>query len=406
MLIRLAGALVLATLFATPILSWRQSELFITTWGYGVPEPKPARYFPDHIELGCNVVMVQHTDSIGGARAHGLKALVYGAMPTLAESEAERAKVRELGLRWRGDRGLFGWLILDDAPQEQWEALGKVVACLRAVDPDHPIFCDFPYEPDPGMLSTYLGTVKPDVLSWDVYPLYEEGINHRYFRNWFYWLKNIREAAAAHSVPWWGFPQVFSWRNEGRHWAPNAAQVRFALYSMLTYGCRGVNWFALWDPQFFAIFEGPYRNFDYTLSQPTERHGAVKQLNAELRVLFPVLLKADCRAVYHAGAVPAGADPLQVNRWVAGCTGGNFALGIFQKPAGTTYLMVMNIEYPRNDSAPSSAVARLHLHGAVKARVLHKTTGSWSPLAVTREAGTTVCELRLLAGDAALLRIR
>ena len=249
--------------------------------------------------IGLRAVLYMHED-IWRAYAQGID---WRAIP------AERAA--EFGQH----PALAGWGLLDEPRAEHFPELVAWNRTLGERTPGKLRFTNLlPLGCPPEQtgaktyedyVETFLSTVKPDVLCFDHYVLVKEGVLQEgtlvpnYFEN----LEIIRAAALRHGVPAWN--GILAW-SHSVYASPTPAQMRWQVWTSLAYGMQGIMYFTYWpDPEqkpgMPAIVDSG--------GQPSAIYPEVKKLNHEMQTLGKTLLTLTSTGVYHAGEIPRGGQP-------------------------------------------------------------------------------------------------
>ncbi len=121
------------------------------------------------------------------------------------------------------------------------------------MDPKHsPLINLFPsygspkqlgFDDFPAYVRGFIETVKPDVLSFDHYPLREPQAGTT---DWFGDLAVVRSESRKAGIPFWICLQSEGIRGGLR--IPSRAEILWQASTVLAYGARGVVWFTYWTP--------------------------------------------------------------------------------------------------------------------------------------------------------------
>jgi hypothetical protein len=305
------------------------------------------------------------------------------------------------------------YYIIDEPGVGSFEALGRLVAYLRERDPAHfayiNLYPTYANEQQLGVdgknlpkevtgipmdfagvntsdqtviayqdyLRRFIGTIKPELISYDHYHFLKDSDGLQYFLN----LGLIREAAIAAKVPFLNIIQANRW--EGVWRMINANEVRWLVYTTLAYGGRGISYFTYWQKG--ALYDEGKR---------TPLADSVAGLNKEIEELSPALMKLDSIGAYHTDPLPYGAravpkdSPVQV-------AGGEFVLGLFGNSGKVNSFMIVNRNYKR------TAGARVTLPAGVKSlREYDRSTQAWKAYAKPGKDG--IVTISLEPGDGRL----
>ncbi|MDB6123360.1 MAG: hypothetical protein JWQ71_2353 [Pedosphaera sp.] len=201
----------------------------------------------------------------------------------------------------------YGGLYLYDEPKiGQLETLAAQNQYLLKKDPAHlpfinllPIYVDVAYSGTnyEAYIDIFCKTVKPRLLCYDHYALFEGVERESYFEN----MEVIRRAGLKHDVPM-GF--IFQTTPHGTYRDPSETDLRWQVNTALACGCKALFYFT-----YFTITD-PEANFHNGIIDPkgnrTPHFDMAKRINAELKAIGPALMPLTSTAVYHTGKLPAG----------------------------------------------------------------------------------------------------
>ena len=290
-------------------------------------------------------------------RAVGLKGVVNVkrlAPPGSADSPPADWKTRiEAAVeRFADHPALYAYMVRDEPGADLFPQLGRVVDELKQRDPRH-ITCInlFPVHATNKQLQTsgyveylesYLTTVKPPFLCYDLYPFLKSGSDRPDF---FHNLELARAAGAKHDTPVWTVV-LSGWGTLFRK--PTPAELRWQAYSALAYGVKGLAYFAYWptSDKYAAVV-------DYA-GRPQPLYNAMRTTNAKTLAFGRILKKAVSTAVFHTGAsIPRGCRrlpddvvPLKVSREVS------LVIGLFEDASAARYAMIVNRDYRESVTVP------------------------------------------------------
>ena len=185
----------------------------------------------------------------------GIKGIVHAkrlAPPGSSDSPPAdwRQRAAEVVERYSDHPALFSYMVRDEPGADLFPQLGRIVREFERLDPRHPVSINlFPVHATEEQLQSttyvehlerYLQTVKPPFLSYDHYPLMENGTDRPDF---FLNLELARAAGAKHKTPIWTVV-LSGWGKFFRK--PTPAELRWQVYSAMAYGIKGVAYFAYW----------------------------------------------------------------------------------------------------------------------------------------------------------------
>lgn len=111
----------------------------------------------------------------------------------------------------------------------------------------------------------WLSSRDMKTLMWDYY-VYDEGNDTE---EYFHHLAYGRKKAAKYDIPFWGFVQAGSqWRTDGQApqdsegYYPNEGEFLWNVNTSLAYGAKGINYFPLIQPTYFAVAESTAYDFE------------------------------------------------------------------------------------------------------------------------------------------------
>ncbi|MCE9557054.1 MAG: hypothetical protein K8T91_27215, partial [Planctomycetes bacterium] len=188
-------------------------------------------------------------------------------------------------------------------------------------------------------------------------------------------LEKFRRAALGANIPLICWVEAVATPN-GPVPADNAARIRHSVYSALAYGAKGIQWWA-WRAD----------NQD------------AQHINAELKMLGPVLMTLRSVDVFHTAPLPPGTRGLPEQSWVKTATD-SLTLGFFKNEQGEDFILVANREW----KAPRTAVLTFATPLS-KVSMLDRKTGQWVEMKLDSSARAQTVSHILPPGDGILLRV-
>ena len=203
---------------------------------------------------------------------------------------------------------LRGYLWWDEPTVVAFAELSQDVSQVRESHPGKPLLINLlPNYAAPGQLgapsydayiSTFVDTVKPEILSMDHYPRFRPGEpdgRDAYCEN----LASMRTHSLRAGIPFWNF---FNTMPYGPHTDPTEAQLRWQITASLAYGAKGVMYFCYCTP---GGDEFPKGGAIIGRDDRRTRHyEQARRLNAELAAMGPALMRlTSTRTVRIAPAV-------------------------------------------------------------------------------------------------------
>ncbi len=252
--------------------------------------------------------------------------------------------------KWDVPRGggfdsFAGIHLYDEPTVPKLADLGALAEIIRSIDPDVlPYINHFPgFDYEAAMEQT-----SPELLSFDRYPILEQGEDVGYFQNW----AAVRAAALPTDTPTWAFVQSVGYT---AHAVPTKADLYWQVNISLAYGCKGIQYFTYWtpDPARGENFHDGIVLVDGTL---TPLYDATQEVNTDwLAQVGTELLPLRSEAVQAANLadVPAGLETFAADEDITATSGDAVVLGRFSGPGGSRYVLVVN--YSRHEAAQFTA---------------------------------------------------
>ncbi|GAA1709821.1 hypothetical protein GCM10009745_67190 [Kribbella yunnanensis] len=289
---------------------------------------------------------------------------------------------------------------LDDEPDPGEIAdLAVGAAALRAAAPNLLQNVNLFPDPVPGGWRNYIhefaSSVRPQMLSYDRYPLLADGTNHaNYCAEW----QEFRAAGLGAGVPTW----IYILSTKHIHYrTPTAADLAWQVNVSLAYGCKGIQYFCYWSPE----PPGTPANFgpgliDYEGNR-SPIYDAAKALHANWLTPAGAELKplVSERVVHANGSRPPATQPFTPDTWLSGTSGSPVVLGTFRskdRKSRTRWVLVTNWSH----TAASQAV--LNVNTATVS-----TVSKFDPATKTYKAQSSSgsISVSLAPGAAALYRL-
>ena len=195
-------------------------------------------------------------------------------------------------------------------------------------------------------------------LSYDYYPWDETGNLQLYFAN----LSIARELSMKHIIPFWSYIQAGSqWNDEmvrfdsKTPYYPNEAQFRWNVNTSLAYGAKGIQYFMLVQPYYFALAKS--QPFDFNRNgifgawgNKNQWYYYAQNINQQIAAVDEVLMHSESKGVIVTGDAAkkdsAYSDCLMKKNAWRELTGveGDALIGCFNY-RGKTALYVVNYDY-------------------------------------------------------------
>ena len=234
-----------------------------------------------------------------------------------------------------------GYLVWDEPGERHFELLKARLKTLNQRDPSRLAWVNMLPSSSWGSVyksrvDKFIAMVHPRVISFDCYPLNLGGDEYvAYYHN----MEIFRELAGDYGIPWWAFVQVFGADAIGLR-EPNENEIRWQVYSLLTYGAKGILYF-LYPP-----FRGGSDGMIDKAGNPTKKYYWVQQLNSEINSMADVLMGVQSTSVMHIGRKKAYVKMFSPTSLVKQADAANAILGVFiDSKTGKKYIMVTNKDH-------------------------------------------------------------
>ena len=426
-MVALAGSLAFCSHTPAPAKppegSWKQKEFIITFW---CPPPATDEHLARAVAEGYNLTWTA-AEGLDVAARHHLKAMLMSPLlkPEVLDDPVKRVRLDALVARVKDHPALEAYHLTDEPGAGAFPGLGRLVAYLRQRDPGHLAYINlYPTYANEQQLEVsadsaerakvgyptnfagvgtddktvlryrehlkrYVETVKPDLISYDHYHFLKRKADGRpsdgkqYFLN----LALIRQAALEVKVPFLNIIQA----GTGEAWwrQPNAAEMRWLVFTTMAYGGRGISYFTYWG----------FRGGLYANGQPSPLVQPIALLNKEIAKFGPALLELESTAVYHTAPLPYGTESIPSGAPVQIAGDGKFVLGLFGKSGRPSAFMIVNRDYER----ASEVGLKVELPGS-RLEELDRETGKWSGGRMLGSDRTVI--VGLAAGDGRLFRMK
>jgi hypothetical protein len=397
---------------------WTQKQFIITFW---CPPPATDTNLATVAAEGFNLTWTP-AEGLDVAARHHLRAMLTSDLlkPEVLDDESKRAQLDALIERVKHHPALEAYFLTDEPGAGAFPGLGKLVAHLRERDPAHlayiNLFPTYANEQQLGVsadaaerakvgypqnfagvgandqtvlryrehLKRFIETVQPDLISYDHYHFLKENDGKQYFLN----LALVRQAALEANRPFLNIIQADTIEKTWR--LPNAAELRWLVFTTLAYGGRGISYFTYWGPK---AYNGLYQD-----GQPAPLARDVAALNHELARFGGALMDLNSVGVYHTAPLEYGAEVIPTNSPVQIAGAGEFVLGLFASHAQPAAFMLVNRNYQHN----AQATVTIAIPGR-KLQELDRKTGKWSRGKTLGKKRTVTLELA--PGDGRLFRV-
>lgn len=163
-------------------------------------------------------------------------------------SSAERAKaVAAL----KEHPALAGYFCADEPGADKFEEVAAIMREVMNVDNNKPCYCNIlpgsvmPINDYEDYVENYLRSVPVKFLSFDQYPIINDGTAYALQTSWYNTLEINRRKAQKFRLPLWAFALTVK---HGPYPAPTIEHLRLQAYSNLAYGAQTLQLFTYWSP--------------------------------------------------------------------------------------------------------------------------------------------------------------
>ncbi len=262
----------------------------------------------------------------------------------LSENEQPDARIDTIMMDYFDKESLAGLFLMNKPGLEDLAQLSALQRRIRK-SLDVPIFLNLqpiyahPTPPDTmdyiDYVSKYADSLKPAHLSCALFPVFEDRVRKSFYSN----LAVLRQVSLEKNIPFWGSVLVTPFYPH-----PNIkhSHIRMPLYTALAFGAKGVLYFSYRVPA--NSDNRSYRNAMINRNNETTNvYQMVKNINAKVRRLAPVLLKSTSTGVYnhdsHKGhGLPASQSLIdKISNPVV-------LAGFFKDNTGHRYILVVNTD--------------------------------------------------------------
>lgn len=288
---------------AQPDYSGSRAQLHIGAWVAPPPGYIEQKYYDLAAESGITTLYAltdfapAYVDEVlaccekAGIRYYARDSRILGIADMDEEEIAEK-------FAYTSSPAFAGHLVSDEPSLSAIAGMGDACDAYKKAFPDALFYVNlFPSIASIGNLgtgsyteyvSTYLAYIKTGVLSYDSYPLYQDGwgkssLEESYLSN----MQTIAVLGSNAGVDYWSFVQCCSFSPSTRR-PSRVSDITFQYYTYLAYGFKGLQEFCFWTPG-----NGVETFTDSMIDRegnPTDVYYFVKEANAEVQALAPVYL--------------------------------------------------------------------------------------------------------------------
>jgi hypothetical protein len=400
--------------------NWKQKEIIVTAWNGAEPE------ISIHQGMALekyNLILIDNVvEKLDLAEKNNLRGMFRHGLidPASLHDPNKRKQLDRLIDKVKKHRALEAYYIKDEPSAGEFGKYAELVAYLHKKDPARLAYINllpiYASETQLGILSNtfdktkikypahlhgvgledknilvylehlrrFITIVKPDLISYDHYNLFESGDGQQYFLN----LALISQVAKEAKIPFMNYVQAGKYLKDWR--LPTAKEIRFQVYTTLAYGGKGISYFTYWGSEAEG---GLYR--DGKQSRLAIDVGAI---NSEIHKLSPALISLNSKGVYHTEPLPLGGEKIPNDSPVKILSKGEFVLGLFGKAKKTTTFMIAN----RNSKDKQKAEIQVNIAGK-RLQELDRKTGKW--IKVVNLSLARKIKLTLEPADGRLFRV-
>jgi hypothetical protein len=362
-------------------------------------------------------LLAHYRQQLDVLQRHALRGIVALGLWDLDDPE-KKAQFDAIVDGLRTHPALYAYSLKDEPSPSLFPQLARMRAYLGQKDPArlayvnlYPIYASNKQlgtegEPIPAYrdyLRRFVEQVKPQLLSYDHYCFGVQGDREQYFLN----LAEMRRAALDGGIPFMVIVQACSWTVNMR--IPSGEELRWQAYTTLAYGSQGISYYVY-----------GYRGHDGAMmnladGSPTSLYYAAREVNKEFVAVARQLQPLRSLAVYHAGMLPEGAQPLPAEAAFqldpplphkdCAMPVEGFVIGYFGQGQSPTHALVVNLDYrtysgrgqARRDEFLKPVQRAIVGPGALQ--LFDASTNTWSA------AGCNRVDIRLPPGAGLLVRL-
>jgi len=318
------------------------------------------------------------------------------------------------------------FIMTGDEPNttEELEVIATLSEWVRKTYPQTPVFANLSITKIDH--DVYIKKCKPDIFSFDHYPLQRNGKEHRHY------LYNVnwgRETARRYHLPYWMYLQAYgreldpdapreAWR---AYRIPDEADMRYLIFSFLAHGGTGIQFFVYYGHREAMISDSevsrpgsePSEKQRYENTYGTRSWFAIRDVAPEVQTLARALINLRTKdPVGYTGTIPEKCKPFRGHGRLKSLANAenpkeSVLVGFFDDKAGEEYFMVVNLVHGKNMSKMDAArVIRLTFDRSVeKIERLNRLTGLVETLKTKPgKAGTRLLDVHLEGGTGDLFK--
>ncbi len=285
-------------------------------------------------------------------------------------------------------KAMMGMYAIDEPVEGSFKNIGRIVSTIKRLAPDiiayMNLFGNEVVEKQPQLVGTASYTeylertfreINPSILSWDNYTI-QYSMDQRDPIKAAYYYDNLlmgREFALKKGIPFWN--TIIANQIRPFTTIPSLANLSLQAFTSLAAGVSGLAWFTFLPSTHKDYFHTPV-DFDGNRSLTWYY---LREVNRQVKVLGPVLLKTKSTGVYFSGTHPAKLCTGLPGRIVKTAkSDAPLMIGEFEGK-DADYMMVVNISLER------STKFELSLHSDAKIEIVSAIDGKTYPMVKVRD---------------------
>ncbi|HEX3600194.1 MAG TPA: hypothetical protein VHU84_08620 [Lacipirellulaceae bacterium] len=340
----------------------------------------------------------QNKSILAACEKHGLKYLPYDGRVLQYQPNDPKfaANLDSMIADYAKSPAMAGYFMADEPGPGSFEFLGAVNRYLLKKDPQRLPFINlYPNYVDEkaiGMkyedyVDKFCSTVKPKLLCYDHYALFDGVERDSYFAN----MEIIRRNALKYDAAM-GF--IFLCTPHGTYRDPTDTDLRWQVNTAIAYGCKALLYFTYFTPT------DPAANFHDGIldanGKRTAHYEMAKSINGELKKLGGTLVHLKSTGVFHSGKLPAGCTALPKDAPIHPKEDVPLIVGLFQHDDGSRWAIVVNRDLHEEKSVALEMGPQVE-----NIQQLSPQTGELGPVSLVNRAIT----LKLPAGGIEIFRL-
>jgi len=281
----------------------------IMVWA-GIPEGETnAERFNELKEMGITINLSNYPTT--DAMQKALELAQQTGIKMIASCPELKSDAETTVKRFMNQPALAGYFLRDEPIRKDFAELGAWAKKIEAIDSKHFCFVNLISSIHPtntealgttsyaDYVNTFVSEVPSKLLSFDFYPVLNDGIHER----WYEGLEIFSAETRKLGKPFWAFALASSY-NE-LHPVPTISALRLQLFSNLAYGAQGLEYWAYWMSP--GLRSAPI-GLD---GKRTVTYDRIKAVNKEIQDLAGVFVGSKVLSVRHTGVViPRGTTRL------------------------------------------------------------------------------------------------